>query len=91
MLSDPKIDPERLKQWKANILPVPTAERLKGKGSPPSSCSHKRITDLIEERGWKPLPPHLREDRIPAVILMQNTTAMASPPETPTDTEHEKA
>ena len=39
MISDPKIDPERMKQWEANTLPVPSAERLKGKGSPPSTCS----------------------------------------------------
>jgi len=39
MMSDPKIDSERMKQWKANILPVPSAERLKGKGSSPSACS----------------------------------------------------
>lgn len=39
MMSDPKIDPERIKKWKANIVPVPSAERLKGKGSSPSPCS----------------------------------------------------
>lgn len=39
MMSDPKIDPERMKKWEANTLPVPSAERLKGKGSSPSACS----------------------------------------------------
>ena len=39
MISDPKIDPERMKKWEANILPVPSAERLKGKGSSPSTSS----------------------------------------------------
>ena len=38
-MSDPKIDPERMKQWESNILPVPSAERLKGKGPSPSACS----------------------------------------------------
>ena len=38
MMIDPKIDPERMEQWEANILPVQSAERLKGKGSPPSAC-----------------------------------------------------
>jgi hypothetical protein len=38
-MSDPKIDTERMKKWEANILPVPSAERLKGKGSSPSACS----------------------------------------------------
>lgn len=35
---DQMIDPERMKQWKANILPVPSAELLKGKGSAPLNC-----------------------------------------------------
>ena len=37
-MSDPKIDPKRMKKWKANIVPVTSAERLKGEGSSPSSC-----------------------------------------------------
>ena len=37
-MSDPKIDPERMDQWEANAIPVPSAERLKGKGSGLSPC-----------------------------------------------------
>lgn len=51
-MDDPKIDPERMKQWKANIQPVPSAERLKGKGSgaaPCSSVSDEIIAFLLGE------------------------------------------
>lgn len=44
--------------WRAGRHPK--AEEAAG---PP----HKRITDIIKERGWKPLPVHLREERIPTV------------------------
>lgn len=29
--------------------------------------THKRITDIIKERGWNRLPARLRQDRIPTV------------------------
>ena len=38
-MNDPKIDPERMKKWEANILPVPSAELLKGDGSGAAPCS----------------------------------------------------
>jgi len=45
-MSDPKTDPERMKKWEANALPVPSAERLKGKGSSPSPCSAWMLGEL---------------------------------------------
>lgn len=53
MMSDPKIDPERMKQWEENVLPVPSAERLKGKVSPPSTCSTRRVFEQ-----WIKSPPY---------------------------------
>tara|TARA_B100001063_G_scaffold63608_1_gene57594 strand:- start:24 stop:224 length:201 start_codon:yes stop_codon:yes gene_type:complete len=42
-MSDPKIDPERMEKWKANTLPVPSVELLKGKGSSPSSSASRVV------------------------------------------------
>lgn len=57
MMSDPKIDPERMKQWEANILPNPSAERLKGKGASTSACSPIELDEdtfyQIVEKGMK--------------------------------------
>ena len=41
-MSDPKIDPELMEKWKANTLPVPSVELLKGKGSSPSSSASEK-------------------------------------------------
>lgn len=38
-LNHPEIDPDRMEKWNENVLPVPSAERLKGKGSPDATCS----------------------------------------------------
>ena len=66
MMSDPKIDPERMKKWEANILPVPSAELLKGRGSSPSDLS----TDLFSladrweriSKSWKQVASDRAED-----------------------------
>ena len=54
MMSDPKLDHERMKiEWEANILPVPSAERLKGKGSSPASCSAWLLQAKDPFKGWE--------------------------------------
>ena len=45
---------------------------------PVARLLHKRITDIIKERGWKRLPARLRQDRIPTVSS-ENTRDQIGP------------